>query len=348
MEPWQQQLKTSLTEPLSLASRLNLDVGDVRAVAEKYPVQLTPYLLELLADRTHPFWKQFVPDPAELADDVASEDPLAEQEKSPVPAVVHRYPGRVLLLAANSCAAYCRFCTRKRRVGNRDQSLSFGQVLDGIDYVADHPEVNEVILSGGDPLTMNDGLLRELLDRLRRIQHVEIIRIATRMPAVLPERVTESFAAMLRTFQPIYLTTHFNHPAELTPAAVEACRRLADAGIPLANQTVLLQGVNDDIESLSQLCLQLLKIRVRPYYLHQLDSVRGTGHFRVSLARGVDLIGQLRQQVSGLAMPHYIVDSPGGHGKVELLPENVLARGDRQWVLRAPDGTSVTVQSEGD
>jgi lysine 2,3-aminomutase len=345
MDPWQQQLNQSLSDPLQLANELELDVGVVRAVAEKYPVRLTSYLLEQMAGAGTPLRRQFVPDESELAHDSLPEDPLAEAEKSPVPAVVHRYPERVLLLAANSCAAYCRFCTRKRRVGNSEQSLSFGQILDGIEYIAGQSQINEVILSGGDPLTMSDGLLRELLDRLRKICHVNVLRIATRMPAVLPERITPQLADLLGRYQPLYVTTHFNHPMELTPAAAEACISLADAGIPLANQAVLLRGVNDDLDSLAGLCTGLLRLRVRPYCLHQMDPTRGTGHFRVSLTKGLELMAGLRKRVSGLAMPHFIVDTPGGHGKVELVPDNILARGDERWVLRAPDGSSVTVET---
>ncbi len=346
MDPWQQQLKDSLADPLKLANKLDLDVGMVKSVADRYPVRLTPYLVEKLTDSSHPLWRQFVPDAAELSDESLPEDPLSETEKSPVPAIIHRYSARVLLLAANSCAAYCRFCTRKRRVGNRQQSLSFGQVLDGIAYIADHPAINEVIVSGGDPLTLSDGLLRELLERLRKIEHVDILRIATRMPAVLPERITPQLAELLRRYQPLYVTTHFNHPDELTPEVKAACTQLAEVGIPLANQTVLLKDVNDDIDTIAALCTNLLKMRIRPYYLHQTDMVRGTGHFRVSLAKGVELAEGLRKRVSGLAVPHYIVDTPGGHGKVELLPDNILARGDGNWVLRAPDGSSVTVVSK--
>ena len=346
MDPWQQQLKDALADPLKQANRLDLDVGMVKSVADRYPAQLTSYLLDKLSDLEHPLWRQFVPDAAELTDEDLTDDPLCEVEKAPVPSVVHRYPGRVLLLAANSCAAYCRFCTRKRRVGDRDQALSFGQVLDGIEYIADQADIHEVILSGGDPLTLSDGLLRELLERLRKIEHVDIIRIATRMPAVLPERITPRLARLLGRFQPLYLTTHFNHPDELTSEAAEACSLLADAGVPLANQTVLLKRINDDIDILSVLCTNLLRLRIRPYYLHQMDPVRGTGHFRVSLSKGIELAEGLRTRVSGLAVPHYIVDTPGEHGKVELLPDNILVRGDENWVLRTPDGNSVTVAAK--
>ncbi len=347
MDPWQQQLNDALSDPLQIANTLDLDVGMVKAVSEKYPVRLTPYLLSQMGSADHPLWQQFVPNQIELLDDNLPADPLSETEKSPVPAVVHRYPGRVLLLAANSCAAYCRFCTRKRRVGISEQALSFGQVLDGIDYIATQPEISEVLISGGDPLTMSDGLIREILARLRKIKHVEILRIATRMPAVLPERITPQLATLLGRYQPLYLTTHFNHPTELTAEVADAISLLADAGVPLANQTVLLRGVNDDVEVLAGLCSGLLKMRIRPYYLHQMDPARGTGHFQVSLSKGLVLVEGLRKRVSGLAMPHYIVDTPGGHGKVELVADNIVARNENDWILRAPDGTSVVVSSQG-
>jgi lysine 2,3-aminomutase len=232
-----------------------------------------------------------------------------------------------LLLAANSCAAYCRFCTRKRRVGKRDKNLSFGEILDGIAYIADQPQINEVIISGGDPLTLSDGLLTEILQRLQKIEHVTLLRIATRMPAVMPERITPRLVALLARFQPLYLTTHFNHPDELSDEARQACQLLADAGISLANQSVLLKGVNDDAATLSSLFTQLLCCRVRPYYLHQIDPVHGTMHFHVSIERGLHLMAELRRSISGLAMPHYVIDTPGGLGKVALTPDSVVSLG---------------------
>lgn len=348
METWQQQMNQSLADPLELSQALDLDVGSIGPIAERYPVRLTPYLLEQMTGPEHPLWQQFVPDPAELRESGLPDDPLDEAGRSPIPAVIHRYPQRALLLAANSCAAYCRFCTRKRRVGNRDRGLSFGEVLDGIAYIAAKTEINEVIISGGDPLTMSDGLLRELLERLRQIDHVEIIRLATRTTAVLPGRITPQLVRLLGRYQPLFVTTHFNHPVELTPAAKEACSLLADAGIPLANQAVLLRGVNDEASILADLCTGLLKNRVRPYYLHQLDQGDGTAHFSVSPSKGLELMAELRRRVSGLAMPHYIVDTPGGHGKVELVPDNILSRDAARWTLRAPDGTAVTIMNEGE
>jgi len=342
MATWQQSLAASLTDPAVIAARFDLPAAAVAAVATRYPVRLTPLLLELIERPDDPLGRQFLPDPAELANDGLPADPLAETELAPLPAVVHRYPTRALLLAGNACAAYCRFCTRKRRVGCAAGNLPFAEVLKGVDYLAQHPAIIEVIISGGDPLLLPDDALQELLGRLRRIPQLGVLRLASRTLGVLPERITPALAALLGRHQPLYLTTHFNHPRELTPAAAEACARLAAAGIPLANQTVLLRGVNDDADTLAALCHGLLQLRVRPYYLHQLDPVGGTGHFRVPIEHGLQLLGVLRQRVSGLAVPHYIVDLPGGRGKVALTPESVVSLG-ATVVIKSATGELVDV-----
>jgi lysine 2,3-aminomutase len=256
--------------------------------------------------------------------------------------VVHRYPDRALLLAAGTCAVYCRFCTRKRRVGCAERSVSFGDVLDGIRYVAETPAVRDVIVSGGEPLLMSDALLREILNRLRRIPHVEIIRLGTRAPVVLPARITENLCRLLAGVQPLYLNTHFNHPREITPEAAQACARLVEAGIVLGNQTVLLKGVNDDPAVMAELMRALLRIRVRPYYLHHMDLTRGTGHFRTRLEDGLRIMEQLRGPLSGLGVPQYVVDLPGGRGKVPVLPEYLQSLGERAC-LRTPQGDLVTI-----
>ena len=342
VETWQQSLAASLTDPAAIAVRFRLPPAAVATVAARYPVRLTPALLELIEGADDPLGRQFLPDSAELIDDGLLADPLAEAELAPLPAVVHRYPARALLLAGNACAAYCRFCTRKRQVGCAAGTLPFAEVLKGVDYLARHPAINEVIISGGDPLLLPDEALAELLGRLRRIPHLGVLRIATRTLSVLPERITPALAALLGRQAPLYLSTHFNHPRELTPAAAAACTRLADAGVPLANQTVLLRGINDDTATLAALCNQLLRLRVRPYYLHQLDPVRGTGHFRVPIERGLQLAEALRRLVSGLAVPHYIVDLPGGRGKVALTPASVVSLGPTA-LLRSAGGEVVAV-----
>ncbi|MDW7644140.1 MAG: KamA family radical SAM protein [Desulfuromonadales bacterium] len=340
MEIWQQQLKESITSPAELARRFELDPVETDRVASRYPLRITPYYLDLVREAGDPIWRQCVPDAAELAADEDLADPLDEEVLSPVPAIVHRYPDRVLFLVSGTCATYCRFCTRKRKVGCPSMRVSFHEVLDGIAYIARNPKVRDVLLSGGDPLMMSDLLLEDILGRLRAIPHVEIIRIGTRMPVTLPDRITDGLCKVLRRFAPLYLNTHFNHPRELTPAAAEACRRLADAGVVLGNQTVLLKGVNDDAEVMTELFRGLLRLRVRPYYLHQMDLVSGTRHFRTRVEEGIDILKALRGQVSGLAIPHYVIDLPGGKGKVPIVPQAVEKMGD-EILIRTAEGELV-------
>ncbi|MCD6526294.1 MAG: KamA family radical SAM protein [Desulfuromonas sp.] len=344
MELWQQQHKASITDPRQLAEKFGLDAEVIRRVAERYPLRITPHTLNLIQQLDDPLARQFFPDAVELTDDTTPfTDPLNEEALSPVPHLVHRYPCRVLLLVAGSCFSYCRFCTRKRKVGCREMAVSFGDVLKGIDYIAAHPEVNEVILSGGDPLTMSDRLLGDILARLRRIPHVEVIRIGSRVPVVLPQRITPALCELLQRQQfhgPLYFLTHFNHPSELTEETIDACQRLVRAGVPLVNQTVLLRDINDDAAVLHQLFHSLHRLCIRPYYLHQMDLTCGTGHFRTRLETGIKIMDQLRGPLSGLAVPTYIVDLPGGHGKVPVTPDYVQQLG-AQARLRAADGTVV-------
>ena len=338
-EPWQEALKESLVTVEQLGRRFDFDPGPLTAVAARYPLRITPYYLELIQEVGDPIWRQCVPDPRELTDEGLA-DPLDEENLSPVPAVIHRYPDRVILLVSGSCASYCRFCTRKRKVGCAEMSLSFRELREGIAYIKDHPQIRDVIFSGGDPLILPDAVLHDLLSRVHAIPHVEIIRIGSRVPVTLPERITDRLCTMLKEFHPLYLNTHFNHPRELTQQAAQACARLADAGIVLGNQTVLLQGVNDRPEIIGELCRGLLAMRVRPYYLHHMDLVRGTAHFRTSIDTGLNIMRALRGPVSGLAVPHYVIDLPGGRGKVPLLPEYVQRQGDL-LLIRTPDGGSL-------
>jgi lysine 2,3-aminomutase len=340
MELWQHSLKSSLTRPEMLAERFAVDAAPLAAVARRYPMRITPYYLGLIREPGDPIWRQCVPDPRELADATGLADPLNEENLSPVPGVVHRYPDRVLLLVSGACAVYCRFCTRKRQVGCTGMQRSRADLAAGIDYIAGNRQVRDVILSGGDPLLLSDEALGDLLERLRRIPHVEIIRLGSRVPVTLPERITENLCALLRGFHPLYLNTHFNHPREITPQSAGACRRLADAGVPLGNQTVLLKGVNDEPAVMVELMKGLLKIRVRPYYLHHMDLVQGAGHFRTRVEKGVEIIQALRGPTSGLAVPHYVIDLPGGKGKVPVLPEYVESLGETV-VLRTPGGERI-------
>ncbi|MDZ4186438.1 MAG: KamA family radical SAM protein [Desulfuromonadales bacterium] len=344
MEPWQQSLRDSLTDPAQLASRFAIDPVPLLAVAQRYPLRITPYYLALLQGPGDPLWRQCVPDPAELDSDGMLSDPLSEARLSPVPGLVHRYPDRALLLTTTACAVYCRFCTRKRAIGcNADNPPDFAAALA---YIAQTPALHEVILSGGDPLLLDDDRLDDLLSRLRAIPHIETIRIHSRVPVVLPERITQRLASLLGRYHPLYLNTHFNHPRELTPEAAEACRQLADAGIPLGNQSVLLRGVNDDAGTLRSLFRGLLRLRVRPYYLHHGDLVAGTAHLRTSIETGLSLVAALRNTLPGLAIPQYVIDLPGGRGKVPLLPSAIIQLGETA-IIRAANGERVAIANAG-
>lgn len=264
---------------------------------------------------------------AELRDEVCIGDPLAEEELSPVPNLVHKYPDRVLFLVSSQCAMYCRFCTRKRKVGTARMRITPESLTAGCNYLRHHPEVKEVLLSGGDPLLLADEEIGAILDSLRAIPSLEIIRIGTRIPSVLPMRITERLVAILKAHHPLYINTHFNHPIEITPEAAAACTRLADAGIPLGCQTVLLKGVNDSPAVLKQLFRMLLRIRVKPYYLFQADLTRGTDHFRTTTECGIAIMRSLYGHLSGMAVPTYALDAPGGKGKIPLTPRYILGRG---------------------
>jgi lysine 2,3-aminomutase len=291
-------------------------------------MRISPHYLSLIQCPGDPIWRQCVPDPRELDDDDRLDDPLEEEQLSPVPGLIHRYPDRAVWLVSATCAMYCRFCMRKRQVGCPSLAPRPGSRDEVYDYLAATPAIRDVILSGGDPLLLDDGELERVLSRLRAIPHIEMIRIGTRAPVTLPSRITSRLCAMLKRYHPLYINTHFNHPAEIVPASARACARLADAGIPLGNQTVLLAGVNDDPDVMTQLVQGLLRIRVRPYYLHHPDLVRGTEHFRCSLECGMGIMERLRGYTSGLATPYYVVDLPGGKGKVPILPEYLRRNGD--------------------
>ncbi|MDY0260921.1 KamA family radical SAM protein [Syntrophotalea acetylenica] len=337
MDIWQKQLIESLTVPAVLRDRFGVEHGALDEVAQRYPMRITPYYLGLIAHPGDAIWLQCIPDRRELLPCLDDPDPLHEERLSPVPLVVHRYPDRVLLLACGQCAVYCRFCTRKRKVGCAAMTVTDEALDVALEYIARTPAIRDVILSGGDPLLLEDDRLERLLRRLRAIPHVEIIRIGSRVPVTLPQRITEGLCNMLRRYHPLYFNTHFNHPRELTALSAEACRRLADAGVPLGNQTVLLRGVNDRPEIMRDLVAGLLKIRVRPYYLHHMDLAAGTGHFRTRIETGLKIVAALRGPVSGLAVPHYVIDAPGGKGKIPLLPEYLVRLGDSA-VLRTPSG----------
>lgn len=318
MEQWRKSLARSLTTVEELAGRFGIDPGDLRETANVYPFRITPHYLSLIERPGDPIWRQCIPDPREL-DDCQESDPLREGELSPVPGLIHRYPDRVVWLVSSDCGVYCRFCMRKRNfVAPLPASPPDCDAV--LEYIGSHPEIRDVLLSGGDPLLLSDDILDSLLEKIRRIPHVAIIRIGTRVPATLPERVTPRLARMLKKHPPLYVNTHFNHPREIGEPSSRACARLADAGIPLGNQTVLLRDVNDTPEVMAELVRRLLSIRVRPYYLHQMDLVRGTGHFRTTVEQGLAVMAGLRGHVSGMAIPHYVIDAAGGKGKIPLVP----------------------------
>jgi lysine 2,3-aminomutase len=319
------------------------EYGYAHMVSTRYPVRLTDYYADLIKQPDDAIWKQCMPDIRELDDHSQCPDPLDETSLSPVPGLIHRYPDRVVLLVSNRCPVYCRFCMRKRLVGSGDAPLSKVELQKAFDYIAVHPEIHDVILSGGDPLMLDDASLASILGSLRSISHVAIIRIGTRVPVTLPARITGRLCTMLQTFHPLYINTHFNHPDEITSESTAACALLADAGIPLGNQTVLLKGVNDTVEIMRSLMTGLLKIRVRPYYLHQMDLVQGTAHFRTSVRKGLEIIRGLRGHISGLAIPHYVIDLPGGKGKVAILPDDVEINGST-LLLRTYTGERITYE----
>lgn len=304
-----------------------------RQVAALFPMRINPYFLGRIRTAGDPLGRQVIPCLEELRDMDRSQDPLCEERQAPVAQVIHRYPGRVVFLVSNQCAVHCRFCMRKRRLAG---GLQVPQALldEGVAYIRNHTRVKEVILSGGDPLMLSDDRLAALLEALHHIGHVRLLRIHTRMPGVLPHRVTEALARRLAAFQPLYMNLHFNHPLEITPESARACGILADAGIVLGSQTVLLKGINDDPRVLIELMERLLEVRVRPYYLHQLDRVPGTAHFQVPVERAIELLDALRGTLSGIAVPHLMIDLPGGGGKVALTPDIIAHRDEKKWLIR--------------
>ncbi|MCL4486433.1 MAG: KamA family radical SAM protein [Nitrospiraceae bacterium] len=289
-----------------------------------FPIRVNSYYQSLIERPEDPIGLQVLPDPEEWMDGESPLDPLGEDEDSPVPSIVHRYPDRVLFLVTNQCPIYCRYCTRKRLVGKPEGVVTREEIRQGIAYIREHPEVRDVILSGGDPLMLKDELLEEILSGLRSIPHLEIIRIGTRVPSALPQRVTPALCEMLKRYHPLYMNLHFNHPREITPESSRACSLLADAGIPLGCQTVLMKGINDDAGVLATLFKQLLRIRVKPYYLYQADLTRGANHFRTPLSTGLSIMRELQGHISGMAIPHFVIDAPGGGGKIPVLPDDYL------------------------
>ncbi len=337
---WKWQVRNSYTsfEALEKVISLTDDEKGFKEQSLNLPIRITPYYASLIASQNslQPLRKTMVPTLDELVVSPGEEsDPLGEEHDSPVPLIIHRYPDRVLFLVTGFCSAFCRYCTRSHMVSKKDKMHAGTPQIDrAINYIRQHSEIRDVIISGGDPLTLSDERIEYLLSGLRSIPHVEMIRLGTKVPAVLPMRITQKLVNMLKKYHPLFMSLHFTHPDELTPETREACIRLADAGIPLGSQTVLLKGVNDDAEVYRKLTHELLKVRVKPYYLYQCDPIPGSAHFRTSVAKGLDIIKHLRGFTSGYAIPHYVIDAPGGGGKIPLLPEYFVAKENGQVILR--------------
>ncbi len=326
MEQWQKSLADSLDSLDELAGRLGMDPEPLKPVVERYPMRISRYYLSLIREVGDPIWRQCIPDPREL-EDPQPLDSYDEADRSPVSGLIHRYPDRVVLLVSSSCPTLCRFCLRKSWL-RKQRGADLGQSIDqAIEYIEKKTIIRDVILSGGDPLLLKDEALEAILIRLRKIEHVEIIRIGSRAPVTLPNRITSGLCRVLKQYHPVYVMTHFNHPSEITLESSKACIKLVDAGIPVGNQTVLLKGVNDDPPVMKQLMQKLLMIRVKPYYIHQMDLVPGTSHFRTSVERGSKIIANLRGHTSGVAIPHYVIDLPKGKGKVPVFPDDVKRDG---------------------
>lgn len=337
---WHWQVRNSFTSLDQLNSFLGLSDQESRSrtFGRNLPVRITPYYASLLDpdNAAQPLRRTVVPVAMELNISPGEvEDPLSETHDSPVPLIVHRYPDRVLFLVTSFCSAFCRYCTRTHMVSKQEKAPSSLQEWDkAIEYIREHTEVRDVLLSGGDPFTLSDDRIEYLLERLRDIRHIEIIRIGTKVPVVMPQRITPGLANMLKKYHPLFLSIHFTHPEEITPEVKEACIRLADAGIPLGSQTVLLKGINDDSAVFKKLTHELLKIRVKPYYLYQCDPIPGSAHFRTPLETGLEIIRNLRGFTSGYAIPHFVIDAPGGGGKIPLLPDYVVGREGNDLIIK--------------
>jgi lysine 2,3-aminomutase len=343
---WRWQARHMVTDATALAAKLPL-TEDERAglglTAEIFRLGITPYYLALIdPDDPHcPVRRQAVPVRAEAEVRPGElRDPLGEDKTRPTPAIVHRYPDRVLLLATDRCTVYCRHCTRRRITGGDEGELDRSAIREAVSYLRLHPEVRDVLISGGDPLLMSDARLSELLEQVASVPSVQMIRFGTRIPVTCPMRVTPELAALLRRFAPLYVITHFNHPREVTAEAALACERLVDAGVPVENQSVLLRRVNSSARLLLDLNHRLLRLRVRPYYLHQCDVAEGLEQLRTPLEKGIEILESMRGHTSGLAIPHFAVDLPGGGGKVTLQPNYVIERGQEAWTFRNYRGES--------
>ena len=340
---WKWQVANSITSVTELLYFLKLSIEEIAALGNLNmlsPLRLTPYYLSLL-DRNNPLQairRSVIPVINEsVYSEAEKEDPLHEDKCSPVEGIVHRYPDRVLFLVTGFCSTYCRYCTRSRFVGDRD-NCGENYINNAIAYIENNTQIRDVLISGGDPLTLTDEKLDDILFRIRKIPHVEIIRIGTKVPVVLPQRITPRLVAILRKYHPLFMSIHFIHPDELTHETRQACERLADAGIPLGSQTVLLKDINDDVEVMKKLMQGLLKTRVRPYYLYQCDPILGSSHFRTPVEKGLEIIQGIRGFTSGYAVPNFVIDAPGGGGKIPLLPDYCQGKEGNNIILKNYEG----------
>jgi lysine 2,3-aminomutase len=337
---WKWQVKNRIVSAEQLSKVIDIsgkEQQEINACLKKFRMAITPYYSTLIDpdDINCPVRIQSIPSAKELIiQENDMSDPLGEERDSPVENIVHRYPDRVLFLLTHKCSMYCRHCTRRRMVGEEDFSISEETLDKAIEYIRNNKAIRDVLLSGGDPLIMTDIWLEHIIQRLREIPHVEIIRIGTRTPVVLPMRITDSLVDMLKKYHPIWINTHFNHPKEVTDIAVKACAKIVDAGIPLGNQSVLLKGVNDNAEILKELFIKLVKARVRPYYLYQCDIAQGIGHFRTEVETGIEIMQNIRGYISGYAVPTFVIDAPNGGGKIPIGPEYVISMENDKVTLR--------------
>lgn len=346
---WRWQLAHRLNTVEDFANFINLTSEEIKGLTEtRFRVDVTPYFASLIDpnDPNCPIRRQVIPLGREMrAFTGMMEDSLAEDKHSPVPGLVHRYPDRVLMLLTTQCASYCRYCTRSRIVGDAAQTFSKSEFEQQLDYLRGTPQVRDVLISGGDPLTIAPKTLEYILSQLRAIEHIEVIRIGSRVPVFLPQRITGEICDMLRRYHPLWMNVHVNHPKEITPELSRALAKLADAGIPLGNQSVLLAGVNDSVHIQRELVQKLVRNRVRPYYLYQCDLVKGAGHFRTPVSKGIEIIEGLRGHTSGFAVPTYVVDAPGGGGKIPVMPQYLISQAPGKVVLRNYEGY-ITVYAE--
>ena len=346
---WRWQLSHRLNTAEEIEKIVSLTDSERKALQTSglFRVDVTPYFISLIDpdDPDDPVRQQIIPRAEEMqAFTAMMEDSLAEDRHSPVPGLVHRYPDRVLMLVTTQCASYCRYCTRSRIVGDPGQTFSRQEFEAQIEYLKNTPQVRDVLLSGGDPLVLAPKILEEILTRLRDIPHIEIIRIGSRVPVFLPMRVTQELCDMLQKFHPLWINIHINHPNEISQELADACDRMSRAGIPLGNQSVLLAGVNDCVHIQRELVQKTTRIRVRPYYLYQCDLVEGAGHFRTPVAKGIEIIEGLRGHTSGYAVPQFIVDAPGGGGKIPVMPNYQISASDHKIILRNYEGYVTTYE----